>query len=95
MKGTEKQIEWASSIVKMIGMIFKKDKKMQANHPMINQIKDMHNKIIENMNNMKAEDIIDDFKDIVKHEDKVMEDYKDVLNQIVVCEMTKGRAYRK
>ena len=95
MKGTEKQIEWASNIVKMIGMIFEDAEKMQANHPMINQVKDLHNKIIENMNSTKAADIIDDFKDIVKHEDKVMEDYKDVLNQIVVCEMTKGRAYRK
>ena len=95
MKGTEKQIEWASNIVKMIGMIFEDAEKAQANHPMINQVKDLHNKIIENMNSMNAADIIDDFKDIVKHEDKAMEDYKDVLNQIAVCEMTKGRAYRK
>ena len=95
MIGTEKQVAWAENIVRTIRNIFDGAEKAQANHSMIKQVKEMHNKIIENKKRKKAREIIDDFKDVCQHgESKVLEDYNDVINLIVVCELTKGRNYR-
>lgn len=93
MKGTEKQIEWAETIIGMVKTIFKNAENAQSNHPAINQVKEMHKKIIDNMTNDNAANIIDDFKNI-KITENAMEDYKEVLTRITVCEKTKGRAYR-
>lgn len=95
MKGTEKQIAWAENIVEVIRMIFEEAEKVQENHPMIEQVKAMHKTIINNMENMHAGDVIDDFKDIVKHEENTMGDYQFIVTRITTCEMTKGRVYRK
>lgn len=94
MKGTEKQIKWAEDIIETVKTVFNNAETAQSNHAAINQVKEMHDRIINNMNNGNASDIIDDFKSIVIT-GKVMEDYASVLNRIVVCEKTKGREYRK
>ena len=95
MKGSEKQIAWATDIVGTIQKIFCDAEKAQANHPMIEKVKEMHNRIIANMMNGNAGEIIDDFKGICRHEGKALEDYNDAVNRIAVVEMTKGRNYRK
>ena len=95
MKGSEKQIAWAMDIVGTIQNIFHDAEEAQSNHPMIEKVKEMHNKIIANMMNGNAGEIIDDFKDICRHEGKALEDYNDVVNLIAVVEMIKGRNYRK
>lgn len=94
MKGTEKQIKWAENIIETVKTIFNNAETTQSNHAAINQVKEMHDRIINNMNNGNASDIIDDFKSIVIT-GKAMEDYAEVFNRIVVCEKTKGREYRK
>lgn len=95
MKGSEKQIAWATDIVGTIQNIFHDAEKAQANHPMIEKVKEMHSRIIENMMNGNAGEIIDDFKGICRHEGKALEDYRDVINLIAVVEMTQKRNYRK
>ena len=95
MKGSEKQIAWATGIVGTIQNIFHDAEEAQSNHPMIEKVKEMHSIIIENMMNGNAAEIIDDFKSVCRHEGKVLEDYNDVVNLIAVVEMTKGRNYRK
>lgn len=95
MKGSEKQIAWATDIVGTIQNIFRDAEKAQSNHPMIEKVKEMHSRIIANMMNGNASEIIDDFKDICRHEGEALEDYNDVVNRIAVVEMTQKRNYRK
>ena len=97
MKGTEKQIAWANDIIDNIKEIFKAAEEAQPNHPMIEQVKELHSKIIENMNNMYAGYIIDDFKNVERHIDKskAMEDYENLTNKIIVAEYISKRSYRK
>lgn len=95
MKGSEKQIAWATDIVRTIQNIFHEAEKAQPDHPMIEKAKEMHGRIIANMMNGNAGEIIDDFKTVCRHDGKALEDYNDVVNLIAVVEMTKGRNYRK
>lgn len=98
MKGSEKQIKWASDIIESINTIFTNMEKLEENHPMSEQVREMHKKIIKNMNESDAADIIDDFKNVERHlnptDEEVKNDYSELVNIISICEMTKGRKYR-
>lgn len=98
MKGSEKQIKWASDIIESINTIFANMEKLEENHPMIEQVREMHKKIINNMNESNAAEIIDDFKNVERHlnptDEEIKDDYSQVLNLIAICEATKNRKYR-
>ena len=98
MKGSEKQIKWASDIIESINTIFANMEKLEENHPMIERVREMHKKIINNMNESNAAEIIDDFKNVERHlnptDEEIKDDYSQVLNLIAICEATKNRKYR-
>lgn len=98
MKGSEKQIKWANDIIESISIIFANMEKSEENHPMIEQVREMHKKIINNMNESNAAEIIDDFKNVERHlnptDEEIKDDYSQVLNLIAICEATKNRKYR-
>ena len=94
MKGTEKQVAWATDIINTIQSIFHDAEEENANHQMIERVKEMHKLIIKNMTSGYAGDIIEDFKDI-RHTGKTREDYGDVINRIGVVEVLRKRNYRK
>lgn len=64
MQGSEKQIEWAKSILKKTSSLMNLIEEQNKEDARIDQLKEMHKTVISNMEKQKAKDIIEYFKGV-------------------------------
>lgn len=92
MKGSEKQIKWAVDIIDTAEDIMKNMEAANQGHEMYDQVCEMHKRVINNMKQATAWDIIDDFHNI-KSTGNVNDDYILLTVCIKMAEHI-GRKYR-
>lgn len=95
MTGSEKQIKWATEIVRTIGNMFEIVECKNQNSELISQVAEIHRAVIKNMNNSYAGNIIDDFGYFTFDEHNVDDSYKNFSTKLAVAAKWKKRDYRK